>query len=251
MKAYFENQRRTRIAFAVILIFFIGAMFSVSFLFLQHDPNETLDFIFTLAALAIAACLTLLYALRKSEEKYRGLVEHASDGIFITDVKGKYLEANLNGCFMLGYTRDELLSKYFSDLILPEDLSSNPLRLDELQQGKVVRSERRMLRKDGSPVPVESSECMLPNGTIQSIQRDITWRKQEERVVEKRNQMLLALHNFTMDLGTELQLPVLLKNILINAQNMLSADRGGGVYLYDAGENAMKLALTRVAKVLP
>jgi len=44
-------------------------------------------------------------SLRRSEERYRGLVEHASDGIFIADPTGKYIEVNSSGCAMLGYKR--------------------------------------------------------------------------------------------------------------------------------------------------
>ena len=33
-------------------------------------------------------------SLRKSQEQYRGLIEHASDGIFIADSSRKYVEVN-------------------------------------------------------------------------------------------------------------------------------------------------------------
>ena len=46
--------------------------------------------------------------LRASEERYRGLAEQVSDGIFVADSQGRYLDANRAGCEMLGYTLDEL-----------------------------------------------------------------------------------------------------------------------------------------------
>jgi len=123
--------------------------------------------------------------LRKTQEQYQGLIEHASDGVFIADANGKYLEANPSGCAMLGYTRDEILSKRISDLVAPEDIAATPLRLDELRQGKTVLLERRLIRKNGSLLPVEISASMAPDGRFQSIIRDITERKQAEKEIQQ------------------------------------------------------------------
>jgi PAS domain S-box-containing protein len=119
-------------------------------------------------------------SLRKSQEQYRELIEHASDGIFIADANWKYVEVNPSGCAMLGYTRDEILSKQISELIPPEDAAATPLHLDELRQGKTLLTEQRLIRKDGSLLPVEISGRRLPDGRFQSIVRDITERKQAE-----------------------------------------------------------------------
>ena len=39
-----------------------------------------------------------------SENHFRLLVEQASDGIFIADAQGKYVDVNSAGAEMLGYT---------------------------------------------------------------------------------------------------------------------------------------------------
>jgi PAS domain-containing protein len=43
--------------------------------------------------------------LFNSEEKYRSLIEQASDAIFINDINGDFLEVNESACKMLGYTK--------------------------------------------------------------------------------------------------------------------------------------------------
>jgi PAS domain-containing protein len=48
--------------------------------------------------------------LREAEGRFRTLVEHATDGIFIAGADGRYQDVNPAGCAMLGYSRDELLS---------------------------------------------------------------------------------------------------------------------------------------------
>ena len=47
--------------------------------------------------------------LKESEERYRTLIEQASDGIFLNDDDGKLIEANTAGCKLLGYSHEEIL----------------------------------------------------------------------------------------------------------------------------------------------
>ncbi|MBI5945618.1 MAG: PAS domain S-box protein [Chloroflexi bacterium] len=117
-------------------------------------------------------------ALRESEEQYRALMEQASDGIFIANQEGQYINVNSAGCKLLGYTREEILNLHMRDLTkLSEDA---PLRFQELREGKIVLSEREMIRKDGTLVPVEISAKQLPDGRLQGIVRDITKRREVE-----------------------------------------------------------------------
>ncbi|MEN9563952.1 MAG: hypothetical protein RIR73_2196 [Chloroflexota bacterium] len=132
-------------------------------------------------------------SLRKSEERYRDLVEQASDGIFLTDPQTKYIEVNQRGCDMLGYSRSELLTMKIADLIAPEDLTHSPPRLQELREGKTLITERRLKRKDGSLLPVEISASMFPDGRFQSIIRDITERKQAEEALSRERELLNIL----------------------------------------------------------
>lgn len=50
---------------------------------------------------------------RISEARYHMLVEHASDGILISDANGNLIEVNKQICTMLNYEKDELLSKNY------------------------------------------------------------------------------------------------------------------------------------------
>jgi len=128
--------------------------------------------------------------LRESEEKYRTLVHHASDGIFISDMEGGYIEANDSGCEMLGYSRDELFRLNFRDIVTREDLEKDPPQIDELKDGKLIVKERQLRRKDGTVFPVEGSFKALPNNRIQIIIRDITERKKEEAILRRSQEEL-------------------------------------------------------------
>jgi len=119
-------------------------------------------------------------ALRQSEERYRNLVDNASDGIFISDRDGNFQSVNPAGCEMLGYMHGELLKMNIRDIIEPENLKQYPIRLPDLHAGKKVVIQRKMQRKDLSILNVEISGKMLPNGQLQGIVRDITERKRAE-----------------------------------------------------------------------
>lgn len=131
--------------------------------------------------------------LRESEERYRLLVEQASDGIFISDIAGSYIEVNPSGCAMLGYTREELLQKNIIDLIPIEDQQKNPPKLAELIAGKTVMSERCLIHKDGHVVDVEISSKMLSDNRLQGIVRDITVRKQAEKKLQESERLFYSI----------------------------------------------------------
>ena len=93
-----------------------------------------------------------------------------------------------------------------------------------------------------------SSSIMLTEDDLKRLQdissqvTAVILRKQAEDKITKRNQMLLAIHQVSTEIGSELHLPLLLNSILEHAQSMLDADRGGGIYLYEADENIIRLA---------
>jgi PAS domain S-box-containing protein len=127
-----------------------------------------------------------------SEEKYRTLVEQASDAIFVTDSNFCFLEVNLSCSLISGYSKDELIGKSIYDLLLPEDLEKFPLETDRLIKGGTVINERRIRRKDSTIVPVEMSSKILSDGRLQTIVRDISARKQTE---EKFQMLVNAIKN--------------------------------------------------------
>lgn len=117
---------------------------------------------------------------RASEKKYQELLDQASDGIFIADPSGRYTLVNEQACRLVGFTKEELLSMNLRDLVAPEDMQDTPLRLDELRAGKVLITERKLVCKDESRIVCEISSKTLPDGSFQSIVRDITERKVTE-----------------------------------------------------------------------
>jgi PAS domain S-box-containing protein len=124
-------------------------------------------------------------ALRESESRYRILIEHASDGIFIADMKGNCVDVNKNGCNMMRYKREEILRLSLMDMIPEDNLRANLKRLKELTSGKEVVKEYMLKRKDGSVFPAEVSAKLLPDKRLLGFVRDITERKRMEEELLK------------------------------------------------------------------
>jgi PAS domain S-box-containing protein len=92
-------------------------------------------------------------ALRKSEERFRGIFEHAGTGIAISDLEGRYLSNNPAFCNMLGYSREELRGLSVSELVHPEDREANLLLRRRLAAQEIPSYEilNRSIGKDGTP----------------------------------------------------------------------------------------------------
>jgi len=129
-------------------------------------------------------------ALRESENKYRLLMEQASDGIFILDGRGNLIEANSQAHQMLGYTDHEPLGFNVKDFLPTEDQGVDPLMFDGLGCAKTVIEERSLRRRDQTHIPVEISAKMLGDGRIQAFVRDITERKRIEEEIRHLNETL-------------------------------------------------------------
>jgi len=123
--------------------------------------------------------------LRKSEEHFRILVEQASDGIFIADEQGRYLDVNSAGAEMLGYTHEEVLERSITDVVIAEERERVAEERVQVASGLSVRNEWKFRRKDGSIFPGEVSGRRLPDGRLQGILRDITDRKRTEEMLRQ------------------------------------------------------------------
>ena len=124
-------------------------------------------------------------ALRHSEENFRLLFEQAPDGIFIADAQGNYLDVNLAGMQLLGYSLDEVRRLTIADVVAPEEIDRIAQEVARLAGGGVVSSEWRFRRKDGSFYAGELVGRQLPDGRLVGILRNITDRKRAEQALRE------------------------------------------------------------------
>jgi len=123
------------------------------------------------------------HTLRGSEERFRAVVEQASDAIFVHDVEGRLLDANQSACKNLGYSRKELLRMMMTDIEESVDLKKAQQIWRKLKPGQsqIVAGHHR--RKDGTIYPVEISlNCHEIQGQMifAELARNISERKEYE-----------------------------------------------------------------------
>ncbi|MDW8326373.1 MAG: PAS domain S-box protein [Anaerolineales bacterium] len=143
----------------------------------EDDPGSlTRDHVAALRQL-VAEARHVFESRRLQRDHYRTLIDQSPDAILVADANHFIIEANQQACLLLGYRREELLQRQMRHLIPVEDWNSFQTQLN-LNNGAL--RERRMLRRDTSPVFVEAALVLLDEGRYRLSARDITDRKQNE-----------------------------------------------------------------------
>ena len=133
--------------------------------------------------------------LRASELSYRRLFEAANDGILILEVAtGRITDVNPFLVRLLGFSRSEMLGKTVGEMSPFKDIEPNQAMLERLQKEGCVRYDDLPLEtREGRHVAVEFVSNVYQAGEKQVIQcnvRDITERKQAEKVIRDLNEEL-------------------------------------------------------------
>ena len=141
-------------------------------------------------------------ALLESERRYRALLNQSNDCVSLLDLNGTYLLANDNLASKLGYSAAEMVGMHLTDVIEPSEEWHFRSVDHSLKDGEIVPLfERTYRRKNGTQFLGEVNISLVhdSNGQalyVQSIMRDITWRKDVEhalRVSEERYRIISEL----------------------------------------------------------
>ncbi|BAZ50485.1 multi-sensor hybrid histidine kinase [Nostoc sp. NIES-4103] len=133
-------------------------------------------------------------ALRKSEAQFRAIFDRSSIGIGLIDMKAQIVDINPALCQILGYSRQELCGKRFTDYIshqrgdlaLYRQLMSGTGKDAKRGVNKNgIEIERRFLHKDGELVWTHLCVSIIPGSDGEpefflAMVEDITERKQTE-----------------------------------------------------------------------
>ena len=129
--------------------------------------------------------------LRESEERYRTLVEDASDIICRTDVTGRFTFVNRAAVNISGFEEDEMLGKNCRVFIRP-DKRNEVIKLLVGQAEKRIEKtycEFPLLTKEGHEVWIgQNTQLILEDGHVagfHAVSRDITDRKGVEEALQE------------------------------------------------------------------
>jgi PAS domain S-box-containing protein/putative nucleotidyltransferase with HDIG domain len=100
-------------------------------------------------------------ALRQSEARYRGYVDNAPYGVFVSDEQGRYLEVNKAAAEWTGYAPEELMQLSIADVVAPESHERGQQHFARLLRTGHSSGDVVLMRKDGTTFPAHIDAVRL------------------------------------------------------------------------------------------
>ena len=145
-------------------------------------------------SLASAEAQDPVQDLAVSEARYRALVEGSSDFIYVLDKEGRFTFANAQVDSLLGYSRENIVGRHYSEILHPADMDTLGHAFAERRTGEraTKRIEIRLRSRTGDTREVEMdvrhfsiSASGLYRGSdfvgTHGVARDITERKYQDK----------------------------------------------------------------------
>ena len=129
--------------------------------------------------------------LRESEERFRGLYENSPLGYQSLDENGNFIELNETWCSLLGYTKEEVLGRNFSEFIPPDLREHFIASFPKFKtMGYILGVEFEMVKKDGSEIVVafDGRIGRHEDGSFKQthcVLSDVTERKRSEEALAR------------------------------------------------------------------
>ncbi len=135
--------------------------------------------------------------LRKSEEKYRSVLENMEEGYWEVDLLGNFTFFNDSLCNFFGYSRNELLGMNNRKYTTPKMAARIYQIFNQVyRSGQLIDIiDYEVIGKDGSKVIFEGSVSLMRDNSGQpigfhGINRDVTKRKQVEEALRESEEKL-------------------------------------------------------------
>lgn len=130
------------------------------------------------------------HKLKASESRLHATFEQAAVGISHVAPDGRWLKVNQKLCDIVGFTRDELLSKTFQDITHPDDLDADLALVHKVLANEIqtYTMTKRYIRKDGRIVWINLTVSLVrkTNGAPDyfiAVVEDITERVRAENAL--------------------------------------------------------------------
>lgn len=150
--------------------------------------------------------------IQQSEHKLRSYMENAPVSIFISNLKGRFLQVNQAGCDMSGYTIEELRAMTVADFVAPEFQEKTMEMFGRVLAEGHVEGDILARRKNGEQYWSNLVSVKVNDEEIIGFCRDVTERRRAmERETALRKSLELEARkriDFTRVLVHELKTPL-------------------------------------------
>jgi PAS domain S-box-containing protein len=138
--------------------------------------------------------------LRESEERFEMLFNKAPLGYQSLDINGYFIEVNQQWLDTLGYTRNEVIGKWFGDFLTPTYRNGFVERFPIFKEKGHIHSEFEMMRKSGEVVFIAFDGKIGYNSVgefkqTHCILQDITEKLKTEELLREQEQQYRNLAN--------------------------------------------------------
>jgi len=204
----------------------------------------------------LAENLRMAATVQQSEEKFAKDFHASPDAVSISRLAdGRLVEANETFCHLSGFTRKEMIGATTVDLGLWHDSNERQRLIDAL----MTEGRLRDYRFDSPNRHNQLRNCLFFGEVITlggephifSIVRDITEKLQAEASLKRKNEIMAALQETTIELLAQLNVDSLLENIVKRAGSLIGTS-GGYLDLVDeeSGQLRPKVGIGILTKSL-
>jgi PAS domain S-box-containing protein len=131
---------------------------------------------------------------RASEERYRTLVENASDSIFVLSENGDIIFANEKAALLTGHAKYDLLHKNLFELFV-DPVRSGEI-ISEVKDGRQSLKRGELRKADGALVPVDIvvvSLSLMGKHFLQAVVRTSSPQARLEKLLEEKEKEIAVL----------------------------------------------------------
>ncbi|NNJ09330.1 PAS domain S-box protein [Chloroflexales bacterium ZM16-3] len=168
-----------------------GTIFDVEVSVRVIDTDETMMVVF---ARDITASKRAEEDLRRSEARYRSLLDAIPDRVFRHDAQGRFIDYHNPRDAVLIMPPEMFLGKHYRDVVPPTISEPFAAALERAaSSGQMERFEYDLPNPDGTTHSFETRLVVGEDEDIVTIIRDITEQRQAERAVQKQHKQFLTI----------------------------------------------------------
>lgn len=139
--------------------------------------------------------------IRQSKQQLEDTFEQSATGMAHNDLQGRWIRLNQTYCDIVGYTKEEMLTKHFRDFTHPDDLALDMRQLQRTLAGEIhhYSFEKRYIHRLGHVVWAHITISLVRKATgepdyLIAVVQDISSRKAIEEALRTSEHLLRQAH---------------------------------------------------------